>query len=318
MYTRGHRRRYFSIRSGFTVVELLIVVVVVVFLVAIILPQLGRSGPGTVNRQLKCSTQVRGMMQGMVIWAQSNADRYPLPSIVDKANDTIALAPGETPQSKDTSANIMSILIFNGYIPTEMCVSPGESKGNIKPYEGYMFSLPPTASKPGGALWDPAFNADFTGPKPGGLSYAHQLPCEVEEVAEDPQKPNMPYATKRLRWGNSFSPDDAAVGNRGPQIKSVDASKDPPRTKLVNPNSNTYLIHGGRTTWEGNIGFNDCHVDFVTTLFGSNGQYRDSGGTLKPDCLFFDEPDAGINSNNFLGIFVKGGPARKDFVAIWD
>lgn len=247
-------------------------------------------------------------MQGMVIWAASTGDRYPLPSIIDKANDTIALAPGETPQSKDTSANIMSILIFNGYIPAEMCVTPNESNANIKPYEGYMFASPASATNPAKALWDPAFNADFTGAKPGGLSYGHQLPLEAVDAV----------GSKSTRWSNSFNSTGAVVGNRGPQIKSVDASKDPPLATVVNPNSNTFLIHGARATWEGNIGFNDNHVDYLdaTTLF--QGHYSDATGAKKPDCLFFDEPDAGLSGNNFLGIFVKGGTARKDFVAIWD
>ncbi len=244
----------------------------------------------------------------MVIWAQSNGDRYPLPSIVDKANGTIALAPGEIPQSKDTSANIMSILIYNGYIVPEMCVSPQEANANIKPYEGYMFSAPTAAAKSDAALWDPAFNADFTGTKPGNLSYAQQLPLDTEDMV----------SVNLLRWGNSYNATDAVVGNRGPQIKIVDATKTPPVATVANPNSNTYLIHGGRSTWEGYIGFSDNHVDYnsATTLF--QGHYFDPTGAKKPDCLFFDELDAGLSGNNFLGIFVKGGTARKDFVSIWD
>ena len=247
-------------------------------------------------------------MQGMVIWGASNGDRYPLPSIIDKANDTIALAPGELPQSKDTSANIMSILIYNGYIPTEMCVTPNEANVNIKPYEGYLFSAPTTAAKPAAALWDPAFNADFTGAKPGGLSYAHQLPLEAVDTA----------GARTMRWEYSNNATEAGVGNRGPQIKSVDVSKDPPVAILVNPNSRTLLIHGAPSTWEGNIGFNDNHVEFnnATTLFA--GHYFDPTGAKKPDCLFFDEPDAGLSGNNFLGIFIKGGPTRQDFISIWD
>ncbi len=310
MNTRGRCRHHRSVQSGFTVVELFIVLVVLAVCVALILPMFGRAR--TTQIAMKCSTQIRGIMQGMVIWAQSNGDRYPLPSIVDKANGTVALATGETPQSKDTSANIMSLLIFNGYIPAEMCVSPQEANANIKPYEGYMFSAPTTAAKPDAALWDPAFNADFTGTKPGGLSYAHQLPRESEDAA-------TPFTeSKSMRWGNSFSSLDAAIGNRGPQAKGVDVSKDPPVATLVNPNSRSLLIHGAPSTWEGNIGFNDNHVEFnnATTLFA--GHYSDATGAKKPDCLFFDEPDAGLSGNNFLGIFIKGGTSRKDFVSIWD
>ncbi len=306
MQTRGRQLRG-SNGSGFTVIELLIVLIVAAVVVALVFPTLGkarRTGP----RHVKCATYIRGIMQGMVIWAQSNGDRYPLPSLIDKANNTIALGPGETPQSKDTSANIMSILIFNGYIPAEMCVSPSEANGNIKPYEGYMFSAPTSAAKPDAALWDPAFNVDFTGTQPGGLSYAHQLPLDSEQAIGL----NVP------RWASNYDSTQVVLGNRGPQVKSIDINKDPPLATVVNPNSNTFLIHGGRTTWEGWLGFNDNHVDYntATTLF--QGEYVDHAGTKKPDCLFFDEPDAGVTGNNFLGIFIKGGVQRKDFVAIWD
>jgi hypothetical protein len=83
----------------------------------------------------------------------------------------------------------------------------------------------------------------------------------------------------------------------------------------VDKNSLTFLIHGSRTKWEGNIGYNDNHVNFETTL-DAGATYTGAGGKKRPDLLFLDEPD--FPDNNFLGIFTTAGPERKDFTSIWD
>src|SRR4051794_25187775 len=69
-------------------------------------------------RQLKDSTQQRGIHQGFVLWAQNNNDEYPLPAKIDKRNDTVK----EKGRAKNTSANIMSVLIYNGFFSPELCV----------------------------------------------------------------------------------------------------------------------------------------------------------------------------------------------------
>lgn len=60
MHTRGGRR-YRSVQTGFTVVELVIVLVVLAVCVALILPMFGRAR--TTQISMKCSTQIRGIMQ---------------------------------------------------------------------------------------------------------------------------------------------------------------------------------------------------------------------------------------------------------------
>jgi len=290
-------------KRALTVIEILVVIAVVIVIAAVLLPVIGSHACG--GRGIKDSSQIRGVVQAMAIWANNNKDQYPLPSSIDLADDTVP----EPGRAKDTSANIMSLLIYNGSVPTELLVSPAEANPDIQQCTGYEFNAPKAAVRPEKALWDPAFNADFTSKTPGGLSYAHQMPSD-----------------ERLKfWANSFAPTDPILGNRGPEIASV-KKLSPPRVSATvrDPNTNTFLIHGSRSAWEGNIAYNDAHVDFTTAFDdsirseGQWGTYVGADGTRWGDVLFFDEPDDPSASNAFLGIFTTAGATAHEFNAIWD
>lgn len=281
---------------GITVIELVVVVVIAIGAVVLLLPYLNR--PHGSNRQLRDSTAVRGIHQGMVLWAQSNQDAYPLPSRIDLTNDTVA-AEG---RAKDTTANIFSFLIYANYFSPELCVSPAETNPSIRVHDTYAFSEPPTAVNPQKALWDPAFSADFSGGKRGNVSYAHMLPADER---------------MEKTWSNTFDATQAVVGNRGPLIVGMGGSGATRNYKAAKK-SNTFLIHGGRTTWEGNIAYNDNHVGFETSVAPELTTYKDTAGAEQRDCLFLDEADDPSRINNFLGIFTKAGATKAEYGAIWD
>ncbi len=252
------------------------------------------------KRQLKDATQVRGIEQSMILWAQNNRDEYPLPSRFDVNDKTVR----EKGAAKDTSANIMSMLIYNGSIPAEICVSPAEANANIEVDRDYEFNVPRGAVNREQALWDPAFSVDFTKGK-GNVSYAHM----------------RPHGKRLARWSNTFSATEAQVGNRGPEIAGVESVNGKLTANVKNPDSITYLIHGPRESWEGNIGYADCHVSFETTLLGDDPKVWDryegrAGPTF--DCYFYDEPDDVNQRNIFMSIFTKAGTDAKDWTAIWD
>lgn len=285
--------------AGFTLTELVVVIVVVlvVILAGLLLPALGMARAS--SRQIKDSTQVRGIHQAMVLWRQGNDDSYPLPSRVDKDNFTVA----EVGREKDTTVNIVSMLIYSGFIGPEMCISPAESNSDIRAMKKYSLSKPAKAVNPAKALWDPAFAVDFTGGKKGNFSYAHTLPAD-----------------ERLKytWSNTFEAREAVVGNRGPEIASMTTTRDGRLFAPARVKSNTYLIHGGRTTWEGNIAYNDNHISFETRIDPEPTLYKDGAGKEWFDCLFFDEQDDPKRTNNFLGVFTKAGATGAEYRAIWD
>jgi prepilin-type N-terminal cleavage/methylation domain-containing protein len=308
-------------KRGFTLIELLVVIAIIALLIGILLPALGRARQNA--KQIKCAAQVRETHKGMVMWAQQNNDWYPLASKIGRDGKTINVP--TDPTQMDATATVYSIMIFNSLVTPDVIFSPAESSGLIAVDEDYEYTEPDAAAEPERARWDPAFRGtpndddilhtggpDDTQDGIGNASYAHLA---------------LAGLGRRVEWKNSLSSNYAAVGNRGPEHQDAEWDQDTGLIQSVNleegdtgTESLTLLIHGSKTSWEGNIAYNDNHVTFETTSYPDGmlftvvaGQQQETYG----DCIFLDEANSGLSvpnpdtrdANCFLGMFQKGPDA---------
>ncbi len=292
-----HIRNRMGGARGMTLVEVLAVLAGSIFLAAIatVVQPAPRTGCGG---RLKDASQVRGVLQALVLFAQNNSDAYPLPSRLDIDNNTVP----QRGTAKDTSANIYSLLMWNGLVTAQLLVSPRES-GHVEQYEGYELASPQAAANPSKALWDPAFRADFTGNEPGGVSYAHMLPG----------------GTRFARWATTFNATEAVLANRGPKVRSVTHKANGTIDAIdADSRSVTYQFREPYSKWSGCVGYHDNHVKVEQHMSPKGITYLNEGGKAMADTIFYDEPDDPAGTNAFLSLFITAGDNRSDFTAIWD
>ncbi|MGH7130832.1 MAG: type II secretion system protein [Phycisphaerales bacterium] len=291
---------------AFTLIELLVVIAIIALLVGILLPALAKARSSA--KTLKCSTQVRNVVQACQVFANSNRDSYPLPSNLDKNGTTIGPQNVPNPtqaqlEAKNNLGNSLSILIFNNAISPELCVSPAEVSGVVKVDDQYASASPPQATQAGGtpatALWDPGFAGTPIQQEP---TYRR-----TPGISNNSYASNVFFGARRQKWSNTFSATEPVFGNRGPKYAPTGATSDTATwqgngsngwrlvTGANGTDSNTLLIHGGRSSWEGNIGYNDGHVNTETRPDPIEITFKRSGNNttnaVVPDNFFVDETD---------------------------
>jgi type II secretory pathway pseudopilin PulG len=234
-----------------------VVLSVVVLLIAILLPALGAS-QRTAHR-MQNSTQLRGIHQGMVIFAQSNKGYFPgmnaSGDILADGNATGFSGHGNTPQAR------FWIMLDGDFITPEYLISPSETQAIVE----YMGTGPVASDNYSYAQLGYGIAGDArTDPRTGEQSYA---------VSMDTQG-------RAMEWRETLNSQAVVLSDRN---VGGDAS------------ANVQSIHADEPgNWRGSILWNDNHVGFenthvVETKYGS-------GSRNLADNLFDDDGTNGYDA----------------------
>lgn len=270
---------------AFTLIELLVVIAIIGMLMSLLLPALGQARKTA--RQMKCSTNVRSIVQSMVLWAQNNSDRYPLPTLVDKGESTVTLVYSDV--EKNNTGNILSLMIYSGLVPPVMFKCPSEVSEFVQVDDEYEYLEPQRAHIPREASWDPGFagvpQENGTG---GGC-------CRRSMMSNNSYAHLPPFGGRGAKWMSTYNTNEAVFGDRGPVYGGT-----PGRWELVpgpfGTYSNTLRIHGSPRRWMGNVGYNDGRVTQENepdpkTLHWAFPMLSAASGRNSRDNIFVNEND---------------------------
>ncbi len=213
--------------KGFTLIELMVVISIIALLISILVPALGRIRD-TANR-MKSSTQIRGIHQGLVTFAQGNgAQEYfaGLDSagaeLVDGGAD-IPWVDGATLGELSVEARL-ALLMGNDFYSADFLISPSE-RAPIASYDVTEDEATPTV----------AFSDD-------NYSYAMlQVDTTISRNAE---------------WRNTINSQAPILSDR--VIAQTGAT-------FVPGTEADYSSLHSENNWRGNVAYNDGHVEFETT-----------------------------------------------------
>ncbi|MFK7789916.1 MAG: type II secretion system protein [Phycisphaeraceae bacterium] len=244
---------------GFTLIELLVVISIIALLIAILLPALSSARQSA--RAMQSSTQIRGIQQGMFIYAQSNKTWYPG---MDKFDDNAAESLTDASRIRGYNANDTTagnqaggdvaaryvLCVRDDLFTPDYLISPLEVNTNIEPWED-------------------------------GVTY--NTVSFISSYALPRIRSNTSMAIGRAReWSDNANSSAIVVSDR--LFRNTGAA-----VATSSPNSAThYSLQSTKNpgAWTGGISFNDNHVETVkNSELDKNLSY---GGydTVSPDNMF--------------------------------
>lgn len=236
-------------RRGFTLVELLVVVGILAILIAIFLPYLSKVRES--ERRVRCTENLRSIMQGMRNYANANKHMYPSVTYDVEHNpngytaftgsdSTDPFAKGTAVSSNDVTASLW-LLVRSGLVSAGNFICPSSSD-----------SVDPM--KTGGTRISPDHRSNFT--SGANLSYSYASPFSSAPG----------YEMNDTRPSDFALLADKSPGASGKNDNVVGPSFDAQPFDLAKANSNNHRKAGQ------NVLYADGHVAFQSTPYCGVGQ----------------------------------------------
>jgi prepilin-type N-terminal cleavage/methylation domain-containing protein len=286
---------------GFTLVELLVVIAIIALLIGLLLPALAKARQSA--RSTKDSSQINQTHKGMLIFANSDKkNRLPIPGVkypewYSNGGTEYKGRFGSERQEINSSKNLYSLCIAEGYFKPNILVGTTEVNEAIEVDEDYDFSsIRPAQNQ----YWDTGFSANIyeeaegacdddatadwngnTCPDTCNTSYAHMAIHGKSNL-------NKANLRRSQNWVNYAGSESVVMCTRG--TRNGDESNEEHYEK-----SPTLQLHGPSDRWNGYFCFGDNHMEYSESFYGTNYMCIDSVGNL-PDNVFWR--DFGPESNS--------------------
>jgi prepilin-type N-terminal cleavage/methylation domain-containing protein len=250
---------------GFTLVELLVVMAIIALLLGLLLPALAKAR--ATARQVKDATQIKQAHAGLLSAGADNGGTTPLPGTINHLGtipgrhtgaDSARLGAGGD-ERQNNHANLWGAMIGRGFVTAQILVSPAEVSGAVTPCTSYNLNrINPAVD----CYWDP-IDAPGAGsgtvPTPlTGFRTDLAGTCNTSYAC----MPIDPTNRRGREWRNSGNSQFAIMGNRGVRGGQLDTENLAGSVSL--------RIHGGDKEWDGNLCFNDNHVELSRTFYPTN------------------------------------------------
>jgi prepilin-type N-terminal cleavage/methylation domain-containing protein len=267
--------------NGFTLVELLVVIAIIALLIGLLLPALARAQKAA--NSVKDANNLAQIHKAFLIGSANDQFGYlPTPGRTNRWTDErLGSVPGigQENEGKNTSGHLYSMMIANEAFNTDIIISPVEASSNVIEYNGATGQGTPTGTGYEYEAYDPANDSYWSGdvPDPGNFGSGPQY-----------EKNNL----FRTMINRSFQPDNGRVcytsyahlqlcGERKTNTWKNDQQGNKPvfstrGTRNGSTSGNDYTLsptllqHGPDKEWQGQVCYNDNHVEYSKSFYPNN------------------------------------------------